>query len=240
MVFLHGWGQSRQIWYQQMKTFSGARFLNLPGHGANAKESEEASGWLEAVATQLPDQPSIIVGWSLGGIMAMQLALQYPDRVAGLVLVSTTPAFCNREGWQHGCNRELFDAFESGVKNSSPKTMSRFFALMLHGDGISRAEYNRIARQAIDKSALPSSATLKAGLDYLATTDLRKTLPDIQQPTLVLHGAKDAIIPTEAGKALAETVPHARWHLFSRCGHAPFLTQSKTFDETVEAWCQEI
>lgn len=170
MIFLHGWGQSRQIWYRQMEAFPEALFLNLPGHGA--KVEEENSNWVEAIANQLPDSPSIIVGWSMGGMMAMQLALQYPEKVAGLVLVSTTPLFCRQEGWESGCSSELFDAFESGVQNNSAKTMSRFFAMMLHGDEISRSEYNQIAKEAIDRSAPPSVTALKTGLDYLAKTDL--------------------------------------------------------------------
>ena len=238
MIFLHGWGQSRKIWYRQMEAFPEALFLNLPGHGA--KVEEENSNWVEAIANQLPDSPSIIVGWSLGGMIAMQLALQYPEKVAGLVLVSTTPLFCNQEGWESGCSNELFDSFESGVQNNSAKTMSRFFAMMLHGDEISRSEYNQIAKEAIDRSAPPSATALSRGLDYLANTDLRKELGSIHQPALIMHGTDDAIIPTAAGQSLAESIPDSKWHTFGQCGHAPFLTHNNKFNELVERWCLTI
>lgn len=239
MVFLHGWGQSKQIWYRQMEAFPEALFLNLPGNGS-AHSEEDSSNWIEIIAKQLPDSPSIIVGWSMGGMMAMQLALQYPEKVAGLVLVSTTPLFCNREGWESGCSSELFDAFESGVQSNSAKTMSRFFAMMLHGDEISRSEYNQIAKEAIDRSAPSSATALSNGLDYLANTDLRKALSSIDQPALIVHGADDAIIPTAAGVSLAEMIPHNKWHMFEQCGHAPFLTHNKKFNELVERWCLTI
>jgi len=236
IVFLHGWGQSRQVWHAQMEHFPEALFPNLPGHGGAAEQDD----WIEATARQLPGSPAIIVGWSLGGIIAMRMAMQHPEKVAALVLVSTTPAFCNREGWEHGCENELFDAFEIGVRSNSTKTMGRFFALMLHGDEISRGEYNRIAKAAIDKSAPPSTATLEKGLNYLATEDLRTALHQLQQPVLVLHGKDDAIIPVSAGLFLAETLPHAEAHLFEACGHAPFLTQADLFNETLETWCRNI
>ncbi len=240
IVFLHGWGQSRQIWYRQMETFPDAIFLDLPGHGSNHEEETNISDWIESVAAQLPDQPSVMVGWSLGGMIAMQLALQCPEKIAALVLISTTPSFCRQKNWAFGCSHEWFEAFESGIKNNASKTISRFFALMLHGDAMDRSEYNQIAKNAIDASMQPSTTTLRTGLDYLATTDLRKTVRDIQQPTLILHGDNDAIIPASAGQSLAESIPHAIYHLFKQCGHAPFLTQHTTFNATVETWCLKI
>lgn len=236
MVFLHGWGQSRQVWYQQMDAFADAQFLNLPGHGGGSEEND----WVEAVAEQLPGTPGIIVGWSLGGIIAMQLALKYPEKIKGLVLVSTTPSFCSRTGWTHGCDQATFDAFESGIQENSAKTMGRFFMLMLQGDAIDRRDYNQIARSAIDKDHPPSQATLEKGLHHLATTDLRETVSSISVPTLVMHGAKDAIIPVDAGAWLAETVPQATWKCFETCGHAPFLTHPETFNESLKQWYHAI
>lgn len=241
MAFLHGWGQSRQIWYQQISTFPEALFLNLPGHGGSAEHDD----WIEAIAGQLPDSPSIIVGWSLGGIIAMQLALKCPEKVKGLALISTTPSFCNRAdreqaAWENGCQQDVFDAFESGIRENSAKTMGRFFMLMLQGDGISRSDYNRIAKAGIDKKYPPTQATLTKGLDHLVSTDLREAVASISIPTLVMHGAQDAIIPTAAGAWLAKALPQATWQAFDSCGHAPFLTHPEAFNESLERWCQTI
>ena len=236
MLFLHGWGQSRQIWYQQMPAFPDAQFLNLPGHGG----SDEHDDWIEALAEHLSESPAIIVGWSLGGMIGMQLALRYPEKVKGLVLISTTPSFCNRSNWNHGCQQETFDAFESGIKENSPKTLSRFFMLMLQGDAINRSDYNRIAKAGIDKHHPPTQVTLAKGLSLLATTDLREAISSIPTPTLVIHGSQDAIIPTAAGAWLAAELPHSTWQAFDSCGHAPFLTHPELFNESLERWCQTI
>jgi len=235
-VFLHGWGQSRQIWKQQQACFPNARILNLPGHGGAA----DASDWVTAISEQLPASPSIIIGWSLGGIIAMQLALAAPEKVEALVLVSTTPSFCAKTGWEYGCRDEVLQAFASGIESNSAKTMSRFFALMFQGDDISRQQYNEIARTAFDKSNPPSETGLSHGLELLERCDLRQQFTQIQQPTLVIHGEQDAVIPCSAGQQLAEGIAHSRWHPITRCGHVPFLTHSKIFNETVEAWCQKI
>jgi len=236
IVFLHGWGQSKQIWQKQREAFPDALYLNLPGHGG-ATDSDD---WITSIASQLPESPSLIVGWSLGGIIAMQLALKHPEKVASLALVASTPSFCLKQGWEHGCGDEMFNAFRSGIKTSSVKTMSRFFTLMFQGDEITRREYNGIAHTVIDKVSPPSEAGLKNGLELLGKIDLRPQLDQIIQPTLVMHGDGDAVIPTDAGRYLSENIPGSNWHLFEQCGHAPFLTQSEIFNKALEAWCHKL
>lgn len=233
LVFLHGWGQSSQIWFQQFDAFPDAIFLNLPGHGG----APDCESWLENILAQLPDEPCILVGWSLGGMLAMQLAAAHPHRIASLVLVSTTPCFRNAPDWHHGCSDEVFDGFRQGLEHASAKTMSRFFALMLHGDGLVRARFNQLARAAVDRAAAASEKGLRQGLQWLGDADLRGMLADVRQPALVMHGADDAIIPVTAGAFLAEELADATWHPFYTCGHAPFLTQAQTFNEQLEAWC---
>ena len=234
IVFLHGWAQSRQIWCHQFKPFADALFLNLPGHGGAA--DFPADEWLETIVDQLPDEPCHLVGWSLGGMLAMQIATAFPERVAALALVSTTPRFRSSSNWQFGSSSEVFEGFRMAVESGSPKALSRFFALMLHGDELSRSDYNQLAKAAVDREKRVSEAGLKGGLELLEQLDLRDLAKAIKQPTLVLHGQGDAIVPTEAGQWLAETLPNAEQHILPACGHAPFLTQAEKFNETVQTW----
>ena len=236
LVFLHGWGQSKQIWHEQYQSFADASYLNLPRHGGAA----DSQAWLETLIAQLPGQPCILVGWSLGGQLAMQLAAQYPNRIHALVLVDTTPCFRIQKDWQHGCADTIFRGFEQGIQDHATKTMSRFFALMLHGDAIERAELNRIAKASINRLTPTSTQALQQGLELLANLDLRPILEHIAQPTWVVHGQCDAIIPYAAGAYLAEHIPHATLHRFESCGHAPFLTQTQPFNQLLESWCQTI
>ncbi|MDT8375166.1 MAG: alpha/beta fold hydrolase [Mariprofundaceae bacterium] len=236
VVFLHGWGQSGQIWQRQRDVFPDATFLNLPGHGG----TPDASDWIKAIAGQLPESPCIIIGWSLGGMIAMQLAIKFPEKVAALALVSTTPCFCMKNGWKHGCSNELLQTFKSGIETNAEKTMRRFFALMFQGDGISRQACNDIARIAFDRANPATEAGLRRGLEQLEQLDLRRQLSQIMQPALVMHGEKDAVVPCRAGRQLARSLPNSSWHPIMHCGHAPFLSQTEIFNEALEAWCHTI
>jgi len=236
LVFIHGWGQCKQIWHQQRINFPHASFLNLSGHGGEA----DSADWLATLAEQLPTEPCTLVGWSLGGILSMQLALTCPERIKALALVSATPCFAQKKGWPHGCAEEVLQGFKQGIEQQASKTMSRFFALMLHGEDISRSNYKQIVHAAINRQQPCSAQGMQEGLRLLETLDLREQVSDITQATWIAHGEHDAIIPVQAGEYLAEHIPHATLQHFEACGHAPFLTQAKRFNALLESWCHTI
>lgn len=237
-IFLHGWAQSKQIWLHQFGAAADARFLNLPGHGGTTGCSAE--GWMEALLVEFPSAPVHLVGWSLGGMLALQIARAYPERVASLVLVATTPRFKSTTGWPHGSSSALFKGFKYAVASGAIKSLNRFFMLMLHGDSLSRSEYNQLARMSVDRNNPPSQEGLDSGLELLEKLDLRETVGDIQQPTLIIHGEEDAIVPLAAGSWLANHLPNAELHTVPGCGHAPFLTQPEKFNTAIRTWWQQL
>ncbi len=246
MLFIHGWGQSTRVWFNQQQHFASASFINLPGHGGApdaAAVGDTATSWLDMLEARLPEEPCILIGWSLGGMLAMQLAHSRPERIAGLVLVGSTPCFTRKADWQHGCDAVTFSAFEQAIRapeKARQRALSRFFALMLHGDELSRRAFNELAQRAVDRHHPASPAGLTQGLSLLTGMDLRSMLRQITVPTLVMHGEQDAIVPLAAGRELAEQIKQADWHGFAGCGHAPFLSQPQQFNDTLEGWCQKL
>lgn len=236
LVFIHGWGQSKQIWHQQQAQFPHARFLNLPGHGGEP----DHGNWLEALATQLPTEPCILVGWSLGGMLSMQLALTYPERIKALALLNSSPCFAQKKDWLHGCANEVLQDFKQGIEQQASKTMSRFFSLILHGEGIDRRTFSNISHASINRQESTSIQGMQEGLRLLDTLDLREQVAKITQNTWIAHGENDAIIPVQASDFLAKHIPHSTLYRFKRCGHAPFLTQPETFHSLLESWCHTI
>ena len=246
IIFLHGWGQSAQIWHQQTQHFSPltrSYAINLPGHGGSPDIATEA--WLSHLQHEIQHhidthkQPAILVGWSLGGQIAIQLQ-QKLEGLTGLVLVSTTPRFRQHHDWKHGCSDEIWQGFQQAASEQNPKLMQRFFHMMLHGDKLSRKDMQTIAKQAINKSFPPTTQALQTGLHFLSAFDFRHHLKAMALPTLVVHGQQDVIVPIEAGQYLAQHIPHAKLHIFEDCGHAPFLTHHIAFNQMVESWWKNI
>ena len=250
IIFLHGWGQSAQIWHQQTQHFSPltrSYAINLPGHGGSP--DIEVETWLTHVQHEIQHhidthkQPTILVGWSLGGQIALKLQ-QKLEGLSGLVLVSTTPRFRQHDdrqtSWEYGCNDEIWQGFQQAANEQNPKLMQRFFHMMLHGDKLSRKDLQTIAAQAINKSFPPTTQALQTGLHFLSEFDFRDDLKAINLPTLVVHGKQDVIVPIEAGQYLAQHIPQSQQHIFEDCGHAPFLTHHVAFNQTLESWWKNI
>ncbi len=237
-VFIHGWGQSAQTWHGQMEFF-GARHqvlaINLPGHGGASDVPLEA--WDQALLAKLPAKPVVLVGWSLGGMLALRLATAHAARLAGMVLLSTTPSFRLRPGWKHACADEVFERFQESLELNAPRLLDRFFALMLQGDELDRKQFVSIVRSAVDRRQPASMAGLRCGLQLLDELDLRAALPDISLPTLVVHGQADAVAPVGAAQYLAGQMSAATLNIM-QAGHAPHLTQPETFNQLLEEWCQ--
>ena len=244
LVFLHGWGQSEQAWFQQTDYFAEQSLtINLPGHGAHS--DVPANQWVEYMVNELEAIEAgkiILVGWSLGGQLAIAAegVLRDKKRILGLVLVSTTPCFRQKPDWDFGCSVDVWNAFQSSAETQEPKLMQRFFQTMLHGDTLTRSKRNHLAKNAVDRRNPPSRAGLNAGLQLLSDWDLRPDIQHISIPTLILHGEQDVIVPVDAGHFLATNISSSTSHVFQDCGHAPFLTHHAAFNDLLEQWWKNI
>lgn len=246
MVFVHGWGQSPHIWFQQYLYFNSManiHCITLPGHNGSINlAADDWLAWIEHHIHQtVGTHPYILIGWSLGSEIVLSLALALQHRTCyGMALISATPCFRQRSNWPWGCASEVWDNFTQAAHAADPKLMQRFFHLMLHGDVINRQQRNHILRQTMDKQIPPHRDGLLAGLSHLSDIDVRKHLSEIHTNTLVIHGEHDAIVPWQAGSFIAENIRNAQWHMISDCGHAPFLTHDADFNQILEQWWKSL
>jgi pimeloyl-[acyl-carrier protein] methyl ester esterase len=100
--------------------------------------------------------------------------------------------------------------------------LARFTAAQAKGDARAQRFAGVLTRLSERNT---SDDVLAAGLTVLARADVRAALPRMRQPTLVLHGAHDRIVPLAAGRRLAAALPNASFSLLRTCAHAPFLSQ---------------
>jgi pimeloyl-[acyl-carrier protein] methyl ester esterase len=235
LVLLHGWGLNSRVWENLQAALSpDLRVIaaDLPGHGGT---SPLASGSLDALTCWLSARfpgPVNVLGWSLGGMVALQWATRFPHQVQRLVLVSSTPRFSAAPGWDSGIQPEVLKQFAQGLRDDFDGTLKRFLSLQTQGDETAR-EATRRLRESLLAAPRPDGAALQDGLDILLNADLRDTLARIACPALVLHGGRDALTPFRAGKWMAENLPDARLHHWPGSAHTPFLTHADEFARLV-------
>jgi pimeloyl-[acyl-carrier protein] methyl ester esterase len=197
---------------------------NLPGYGsAPACFPCTLDALARAVAHAAPRRCHV-VGWSLGGEVALAWARRAPRQVARLALIATTPCFTRRPGWQCASGSGAVREFERSLFADRDGTMARFIGAQGKGDSRRSRIAGTLERAA---AADASDDVLSAGLAVLSAADLRRDLARVQQPALVMHGAHDRVVPAGAGRRLAAALPCARFCLFRSCAHAPFLSQPR-------------
>lgn len=237
LVMLHGWAMHSGVWDSVVEPLS-RRFrlhrVDLPGHGASRDCVLESLEQMTAViADRLPGSYSVC-GWSLGGQVAIRLALQAPERVQRLVLVASTPCFVKQADWPWGMEATTLTLFMENLMRDYTQTLNRFLTLQISGSEDQTRVLARL-RESVLCDQPPDAATLQTGLKILQTSDLRAELNRIGQPVLLIHGQNDVITPAGAAEWMQQHLPRAHLRLFPHCGHAPFLSFPERFVSCFDA-----
>jgi pimeloyl-[acyl-carrier protein] methyl ester esterase len=214
-VFVHGWSASPATWGQLPEEFP------APPTFVPFTDVTNAAGFLPAVLDSLPPDPAVVFAWSMGALLAIEAALAAPDRIAALVLFAGTPCFCSPDrslGWPARTLRRM----QQQLATEPEKTLRDFRCAMFSDTETSDlAEFEHACP--LPDSCGFSTDGLHAGLDYLATTDLRTSLGSLSCPVLWIHGTHDRICPPDA---LTAVPPNHEILFIPDAGHLPFRTSA--------------
>lgn len=232
LVLVHGWGMNAGVWQPVLEGLSARHritALELPGHGASAFDPARGTlrEWAAACLDAAPAQ-AVWLGWSLGAQVALQAALDVPERVGGLVAVAGTPRFVQADDWPHAMPDATFRQFAASLASDHAGTLDRFLGLQVRGGDAAR-ETLRELRAAIRARPAPQLGALRTGLELLLGVDLRADLPALQPPSLWLFGERDTLVPPEVAHALEALVPSAEILILHGAAHAPFLSSPGVF-----------
>jgi 3-oxoadipate enol-lactonase len=226
VVYVHGFCQSSAYWAPTLERVAaqgvGALALDLPGFASSSREPGPYTmpALADAVAAVLDRRrlsQIILVGGSMGGVVAQHFALRHPDRVLRLLLVATGAFTADPQA-----ALVKADAMASAPWNEATVTpvVAGFFYRMPPPDQV--ATYRSIALQASQPAAVEaarSNATLRTFED----------LGRIAMPTLIIQGHHDRARTPEHGGAMKERLPNARLEIIEEAGHTPQLEQPERF-----------
>jgi pimeloyl-[acyl-carrier protein] methyl ester esterase len=238
LVLLHGWAMHGGVWRgvrDQLAMQYRVHLFDLPGHGFSpAHEPGDFNQVVAIINEHLPGD-CIVCGWSLGGQIAMQLAINDPERIKKLVLVATTPCFVQQHDWSWGMELRFLQLFLENLHLNYKTTINRFLTLQINGERHSAHALTQLRAYFFERQR-PDYTALQRGLAILQTNDMRRKLQDIKQPVLLLHGDHDVITHPSAAQWMARQLKNARLVMFSGCGHAPFLSDPDQFVTCIHAF----
>jgi pimeloyl-ACP methyl ester carboxylesterase len=155
----------------------------------------------------------VLAAESAGALTALGAALKHPARITGLVIV---------DGMYYRAPTQEKDMFLWGLQNSYPGTLDRFVETCIPEPDC--AHIKHWGRQIIDRASQEAAIAL-----YLSAgeIDLRSELSSISQPTLILHGEADRIVPVESARQLSGILPNAKLSILPGAGHVPTMTRPR-------------
>lgn len=177
--------------------------------------------WINDCLEHLPERFAVL-GWSLGGQMAVRLAHAADQRVTAVVTLASNPSFVVRPDWPDAMPERTFQGFESLCQSRPDKARQRFQLLQWQGDIDATAGLRRW-RECSDEQSWSDEA-LSLGLKALREHDLRPQLRDLSDaniPVLHLLGRRDCLVPSSVADALRDLVPRQRVEVVDCC-HVPF------------------
>ncbi len=234
VVLVHGAGGTHLHWPPQVRRLAGARVLalDLPGHGqsAAADAATQAASSIEvkasavlAVLDALGIARAVVVGHSMGGAIALALALARPERVAGLGLVGT--------GARLRVAPEILDGLTRDFAGTVAAIVERMF-------GPQAPE--RLKALALKRMLEVDARVLRADWDACNAFDVRERLGEIAAPCLVVTGSADVMTPEKYARFLAESLPAARLHVEAGAGHMVMLERPEAVAQVLGEWVRGV
>lgn len=248
LVFVHGLGGCWQNWLENLPFFAKRRrvvALDLPGHGSSEMPWERISisGYgrtVHELCERLGLGEVDLVGNSMGGFVSAEVALQFPERVNRLVLVSAagiTSADLKRSPGpvvlKVGAALATYTA--ARFKQIAARPMTRHFALslvarhpsLLAPDLVYEGLMRGTGKEGFDDA-------LRATLDY----DFRDRLDDIRHPTLIVWGREDAVLPAKDADEYERLISNSRKVVLDDTGHIPMVERPVAFNDCVSEFLE--
>ncbi len=234
LVLLHGWGLNAEVWRYiaaRLAPHFRLHLVDLPGYGRSQDFGPMSLEEMADIVLAAAPEKAAWLGWSLGGLVASQIALVAPDRVDALITVASSPCFAAQDEWP-GIRPEVLHGFEHQLSEDFQRTVERFLALQTLGSESARQDARMLKAVVLDQP-MPAVEVLNGGLEILRHVDLRQPMRQLTMPFLRIYGALDGLVPRRVAGLLDIIWPDSSSRVMEKAAHAPFVSHP-------DAFCEEI
>ncbi len=238
VVLLHGWGMtstSMQPLLAPLQELTEVWCVDIPGFGGSDTPADfTEAGVLASLAEALPERV-LLMGWSLGGMLATAYAAAYPERVTGLVTLAANACFVARADWPTAMEPAVNARFNEAFARDPEATLGRFCGLVAEGSPEGRQRLRQLRNMADTPRPLWGQA-----LEYLAAADHRRALRQVSVPALHLYGERDVLVPTGCAKPMEALNPAHKSRVIAGASHALHWDSPKAVIEAIQAFIQDL
>ncbi len=230
VLLIHGLGATGISWEMQFPPLQAAGYRvlapDMRGFGQSTYPGQMSIALMAAdcaaLLQSLTDRPAHVAGISMGGTIAQQLALDFPDLVDRLVLVNTFAQLKPKSlGVRLYFMLRMVLVHTLGLETQGKAVAQRIFP---HPD------QGQLRQQLVDQIVQANPRAYRAAMRALVRFDVVSRLNEIRSPTLVVTGEEDTTVPPENQRQLVEGIPKARQITFPGAGHAVIAEQPEAFN----------
>jgi len=260
LILVHGIGTSYISWYPVLETLGESYrvfAVDMIGHGFTPPHGRKATvrqnaEMLAGFADQVSDEQVILVGNSMGGLISMITAVTHPHLVAGLVLVNPALPIVSMKSLSRNSQRlawPLVPLLGAGAaryyyhERSIEEEVDQTFALVLSKGtevpALHRAAAIEMARARREMEwSIPAftESARSIAIELASTRRFRKTLHEISQPTLLIHGNEDRVVHPASAQWAARERPDWDFEMIGHMGHTPMLESPELFVSLLDSW----
>lgn len=234
LVFIHGSGDSARIWRLQTEYFEQAGreafAIDLPGHGQRpdmfppeeVTVPEYAHVAHKIITDELKLERPIIAGHSLGGAVALMMALEYGSELGGLILVGT------------GARLRVLPSILEDARQAPDQARASLAEF-----AVTQANIATVPQQVAREQVMPGPTILYRDLAACNVFDVMQRLQEIQLPTLIICGIDDRLTPVKYSEYMHKQIAGSKLHVFPDAGHYVMREQPEAVNRAIEAWLEE-
>ena len=233
LVFIHGAGDSSRIWRFQVEQLGSAHqayAVDLPGHGQRpdtlppeATAKDYASAIYDVIQHELHLDHPIIAGHSLGGAIALSMALDYGSTLTGLILIGT--------GARIRVHPSLLEAARTRPQDARSQLVQM---------GFTRNTADTLSQNVLSEQAALPANMLYRDLMACNSFDCMARLHEIALPTLIICGADDSSTPVKYSQYLHEHIAGSTLHIVPDAGHYVQREQPEAVNQAIQAWLEKL
>ncbi len=231
IVFIHGSGDSARVWRLQTDGLGPERAMaiDLPGHGQRADTLpaevtvlDYARAAHEIITRELQLDSPIIAGHSLGGAIALMMALEYEAELSGLVLIGT------------GARLRVHPKLLDDARQTPQQARVQFSELAV------APTHPTLPQNLLQEQPAPASTMLYRDLAACDVFDVMARLPQITLPALILCGADDRLTPVKYSQYLHQHLAGSTLRVIPDAGHYVMREQPQIVNEALVEWAQHL
>ncbi|MCP4188583.1 MAG: pimeloyl-ACP methyl ester esterase BioH [Gammaproteobacteria bacterium] len=230
LILLHGWGMNAAVFEplcDELEKYKTLYRVDLPGYGASSWSALMSfQEQLDLIADSTP--AGALLGWSMGGLYATELARQYAERFHELTLVCCNPCFVRRDNWDCAVEGSVLNAFARDLDKGWQYTVKRFLSLQMRGSENTRLLIRQMMLL-LESRGEPNPEALQFGLNLLKNCDYRQLLGELNLPIKMILGERDLLAPHTLVKEIVHVNPRIQVESLADAAHAPFLSHTRQF-----------